>query len=400
MTLIGGKDKITRRSIILLRRSASHSLRRYPESSLQRSPIVSPPQGIALKVDIGAKGSCYKNIDLEAFKKNHGLEKFEVRFYGEGDDPTLEMIQGYNYSHDRLLTTAFPPKERLRGDHDHKWHRTPLNIIGPWTYGWAPKDETLGRTDPPERYEKICLIYCKPPKKLRITSRESSTVEGEDTEAQEVNNPIIIDDEEGRDSDDEENDEERIETTPDPISEMEEERDLGGRDKPAEVFTNVDAKRSTSQPAGEDVSHPMNVDSGSQPLNLSIEDFQVSGVEFSFGKKFLAGESGSQSERTVVMGVPHDFRAINGYPFTRSRLIRVRFRGYGFGSYDTRKDPDPLAALHDFNFLSPTDDWKLEAKDDEEKRDADEEDNSEGEDVDVLVASRCSEKEEGGYDRN
>lgn len=104
-----------------------------------------------------------------------------------------------------------------------------------------------------------------------------------------------------------EDDEERIETTTDPTFEAAGDNDLGGREVLIEEAKDLSAECSPTPPDDEKDVRPMNVDQGSQLLNVSIDDFQVSGVEFSFGKNFMLGESGSQSDKTAFMGLSQSF---------------------------------------------------------------------------------------------
>lgn len=48
-----------------------------------------------------------------------------------------------------------PKYDRIRLDHDDRWDRTPLRVVGPWDYGFTTADPSVPRSARflPEKYD-------------------------------------------------------------------------------------------------------------------------------------------------------------------------------------------------------------------------------------------------------
>ncbi|XP_026452510.1 proline-rich protein 36-like [Papaver somniferum] len=112
-------------SIPLVKESSSKST--MPPADLPRNPPVkrkgsdlSPPKAnnpllndpddsdvvpMIRSISVGKKKVTFKHVDLEAFKKKHGLEAFDVKFFSLYGDLTYDMIVNYKYDEFHLLTT-------------------------------------------------------------------------------------------------------------------------------------------------------------------------------------------------------------------------------------------------------------------------------------------------------
>ncbi|XP_026397028.1 proline-rich receptor-like protein kinase PERK9 [Papaver somniferum] len=75
-----------------------------------KKPLVNEPGDsdvfqMIRNISVGKKKVTFKHVDLEAFKKKHGLEAFDVKFFAQDDDLTYHMIVNYKYDEFHLLTT-------------------------------------------------------------------------------------------------------------------------------------------------------------------------------------------------------------------------------------------------------------------------------------------------------
>lgn len=77
---------------------------------------------------------------------------FEKRFrllLSEVDKANISWVPG---TEDDVNPIPFPRNEMVRDDHEFKWHRSVIEIVGPWCWGWSPVNPEKVRESGPTRY--------------------------------------------------------------------------------------------------------------------------------------------------------------------------------------------------------------------------------------------------------